>query len=351
MSTSIGCRAGHPTRGPSLEVAMSVGTHAPLDQMLRNARERNAASPATGVTPLTWGSSPKPPATPRRWEGRSPIASPPSSPTSAQARMLFGRTHASRPQQPSPRLASPAARGQQNHSGRSWTPIMQRHVHLDSWEPKQATTSATVSKLADVTTKFHKKPVGDNNTRRVNAHAALLRMLAREAQEGAEPSPDPEIAAVAMRTMRLEDRADADRWFMQPPNEATMLLDASKLLNRNAEVMGTRELAGSWAENELAPSSSAGWSQGFAASSRGRTNIYAHRAAAARPPLHDSPAPTPPSARRSARSGMGSGGVYAAHPAGGMVGWAGTPHSPRIMSPGTCAEAEAMRQLLGSGSV
>lgn len=328
---------------------MAVGTHATLAQMeiQHSARRRsNAARPA-----LTWGSSPKPPATPRRWEGRSPIASPPSSPTSAQARLIFGRTHADRPQQPSPRLASPAARGQQNHSGRSWTPIMQRHVHLDSGEPKQATTTACISKLADVTTKFHKKPVGDNNTRRVNAHNALLRMLAREAEEAQDPAPDPEVAAAAMCTARLAARADADCWHMRAPNAATIRLDAAKSLNRNAAMMGPRELAGSWTENELVPSSNTGWSQGFAASSRGRTNIYAHReAAAAAVPLDDTP--TPPSARRSARGGTSSSQGYAAADAGGrMLGWAGTPRSARVMSPGAYAEAETMWQLLGSGGV
>jgi hypothetical protein len=342
--TSIGCRAGHPLRGPTLEEAIEVGAWAPLEQLEKNAKRRLSAAPPTTGSAL---------GTPRRWEGRSPMASPPSSPTQSQAKLHFGLTHASRPLQPSPRNSSPAARGQSMRSGRSWTPIMQRHVHLDSWAPAACTSTAHVSKMADVTEKFHKKAVGDNNTRRVNAHAALLRMLARESEAANEPPPDP-AETVRQRTQRKELRADADRWKMRPPNQATYEQEHAAALNSSAVIMGPRELAASWAANERQGSSNTGWTQGFAASARGRTNIYAHRAARNR--SH--------TARETGNSTSPSDTTAGAHVAPehsrGAVSWApphaGTPRSPQArqnaaMSPSARAEAEVMRQLLGDDAV
>ncbi len=325
--TSIGCRAGHPMPGPSLEESIELGSWAPLGQMERAAKRRLAAAEHAHA-----GTSRQASAAPRRWEGRSPMATPPTVSALQQAHLLFGRTHTSRPEQPSPRLPSQAARGHSMRRGRSWTPIMQRHHHLDSWEPAARTSTRHMSKLADVSEKFRKKPVGDINTRRINAHAALLRMLTRESKAACEPTPDPREDA-RRRLERREQRADEHRWTLRPPNQATREQQHAAAVNGSARMMDSRELAASWAANETHNSSNNGWSLGFAASARGRSNIYAHRDAARSRSLTE-------------RSGEWRNGSRGKSHTQSME-----PHPPGLTAAAAQAEAEVLRQLFGSGGI
>jgi hypothetical protein len=340
--TSIGCRAGHPMRGPSLEESIELGSWAPLEQMERRAAKRRPAPAerAHAGTPRQQQAS----GTPRRWEGRSPMATPPTVSALRQAHLLFGRTHATRPEQPSPRSPSQAARGHSMRCGRSWSPIMQRHHHLDSWEPAACTSTRHVSKLADVSEKFHKKPVGDNNSRRVNAHAALLRMLAKESKAACEPPADPR-EEVRRRLERREQRANEDRWALRPPNEATHEQQHAAAVNGSAKLMDARELAASWAANETHGSSNNGWTLGFAASARGRSSIYAHRDAARSRSLTERLDEPRNGSRRPAvadRTPQSHGQLLGSHT------HSGEPRSPDWAATAAQAEAEVLRQLLGS---
>lgn len=338
---SIGCRAGHPVRGPSLEEAIELGSWAPLEQMERKAKRCGLLQQAQPTTPRPSQTL----ATPVRWEGRSPMASPMSVPSQPQAHLLFGRTHTSRPEQPSPRESSQAARGYSMRSGRSWTPIMQRHQHLDSWEPAARTSTRHVSKMADVSEKFHKKPIGDNNTRRFNARAALLRMLVNESKAACEPPSDPR-EKMRRRLQRREARAEANRWKLQPQHQATYEQEYAAAVNKSAVLMNTRELAASWAANDSNVSSSTGWSQGFAASARGRSNIYAHRDATRNQSLTE----------RASRAAYIEGDS-ALQPTVGTIGRLshnGMPHPPNrdaTLSLAAQAEAQVMRQLVGNAAV
>lgn len=327
--TSIGCRAGHPLRGPSLEESIELGSWAPLEELERRANRQPSYELWRTTMPKQALAG-----TPGRWEGRAPMPTPLSVSAQPQAQLLFGRTHATRPEQPSPRAPSQAARGHSMRFGRSWTPIMQRYHHLDSWEPAAKTSTAYVSKLADVSAKDHKKPVGDNNTRRLNAHAALLRMLAKESVAACEPPPDPRVA-VRQRLERQEIRAEAERWALCPPDQATCAQQHAAAVNRSAVVMSSRQLASSWAANETHRSSTTGWSQGFAASARGRTNIYAHRSATRS--LTDR-------SSNDRRAELGTAQTPNEQSCSSM------PHPPdraRRLDPAACAEAEVLRQLLG----
>lgn len=341
--TSIGCRAGHPVRGPSLEESMELGSWAPLEQLERAAKRRLVRAGQSSRTPRQPSGTPRQSSgAPVRWEGRSPMVSPPVVSARLQAHMLFGRTHATRPEQPSPRTPSQAARGHSMRCGRSWTPIMQRHQHLDSWEPAARTSTTHMSKLSDISGRLHQKPVGDINTRRLNAHAALLRNLVKESKARSEPPPDPREEA-RRRLRRREMRADAARWDMRSPDQATLEQQEAAAMNGSAAILDERELAASWAANETNKSSSTGWSQGFAASARGRSNIYAHRNAARSRSLTD----------RSGERRTGAAlACRAPRPLDELLSWpphSGTPRPPdraATTSPATRAEAEALRQLL-----
>jgi len=293
MSTRV------PNRGPTTEESLAVGTFVAIPELEQRVHRRIKRS----MEPRP------PPRPPARWEG-SPRAAP-----SARAALFFD----------SPR------------SSRQWTPIMQRDAHLDSWTPKAATTTRRIAELADVSDHNHAKPVGDPNTRRVKAHAALLRNIRREAEAAAAGPPDP-AAQRRFRETRREERAAQDRWTMRPasPRAAAAAAETS-ISDRELEAehsLTHRELAASWARGEQHPSSSAGWSQGFAAAARGSTHIYAHRTlASGRRAAHP--------ARTSSRSGSGSsvasswGMPTAAHPP-----------ADGVMSPGTQAEQIALQKLL-----
>ena len=341
--TSIGCRAGHPVRGPSLEESMELGSWAPLEQLERAATRRAAGQPSR--TPRQSSGTPRQSSdAPVRWAGCSSIVSAPIVSARLQAHMLFGRTHATRPEQPSPRTASHAARGHSLRCGRSWTPIMQRHQHLDSWEPAARTSTTHMSKLADISGRLHQKPVGDINTRRLNAHAALLRNLVKESKARSEPPPDPQEEA-RRRLQRREMRSAAARWDMRSPDQATLEQQHAAAVNGSAAIMDERQLAASWAANETNKSSNTGWSQGFAASARGRSNIYAHRNAARTRCLTE---------RSGERRTEAAVACRAPQPLDALLSWpshSGTPRPPdraATLSPATHAEAEALRQLLGN---